>query len=31
MPMTFETLAVRREGAVLFVAITAPPMNLMGP
>jgi len=31
MPMTFETLAVRREGAVLFVAITAPPMNLLGP
>jgi enoyl-CoA hydratase/carnithine racemase len=27
----FETLRVRREGAVLFVDITAPPMNLMGP
>lgn len=29
--MVFETLAVRREGAVLFVDITAPPMNLLGP
>src|SRR5262249_34013159 len=27
----FETLKVRREGAVLFVDIAAPPMNLMGP
>src|SRR5215470_5059372 len=30
-PMTFETLEVNREGAVLFVAIAAPPMNLLGP
>jgi enoyl-CoA hydratase/carnithine racemase len=29
--MVFETLAVRREGAVLFAAISAPPMNLLGP
>ena len=29
--MDFETLKVRREGAVLFVEISAPPMNLMGP
>jgi len=27
----FETLKVRREGAVLFVEIKAPPMNLLGP
>jgi enoyl-CoA hydratase/carnithine racemase len=27
----FETLTVRKEGAVLFVEIAAPPMNLMGP
>ena len=27
----FETLAVDRVGAVLFVEITAPPMNLLGP
>jgi enoyl-CoA hydratase/carnithine racemase len=27
----FETLAVREEGAVLFVEIAAPPMNLLGP
>ena len=27
----FETLSVRREGAVLFVEISAPPMNLEGP
>jgi enoyl-CoA hydratase/carnithine racemase len=27
----FETLAVRQEGAVLFVEIAAPPMNLLGP
>jgi enoyl-CoA hydratase/carnithine racemase len=27
----FETLIVRKEGAVLFVEIAAPPMNLMGP
>jgi enoyl-CoA hydratase/carnithine racemase len=26
-----ETLAVRHEGAVLFVEIAAPPMNLLGP
>src|SRR5947209_18396745 len=31
MPLTFETLTVRAEGAVLFVAISAPPMNLIGP
>jgi enoyl-CoA hydratase/carnithine racemase len=29
--MVFETLAVRTEGAVLFAAIAAPPMNLLGP
>jgi enoyl-CoA hydratase/carnithine racemase len=29
--MDFETLKVRREGAVLFVEISAPPMNLLGP
>src|ERR1051326_6528664 len=29
--MDFETLKVRREGAVLFVELTAPPMNLLGP
>jgi enoyl-CoA hydratase/carnithine racemase len=29
--MVFETLTVRKEGAVLFVAIAAPPMNLLGP
>jgi enoyl-CoA hydratase/carnithine racemase len=29
--MVFDTLGVRREGAVLFVAIQAPPMNLLGP
>ena len=27
----FETLKVRQEGAVLFVEISAPPMNLLGP
>jgi enoyl-CoA hydratase/carnithine racemase len=27
----FETLTMREEGAVLFVEIAAPPMNLMGP
>jgi len=27
----FETLTVQREGAVLFVDIAAPPMNLLGP
>jgi len=30
-PLSFETLTVRREGAVLFVEIAAPPMNLLGP
>jgi enoyl-CoA hydratase/carnithine racemase len=30
-PMVFETLTVRKEGAVLFVEIAAPPMNLLGP
>src|ERR1700726_4110971 len=29
--MNFETLKVSREGAVLFVDIAAPPMNLLGP
>ena len=29
--MVFETLTVRREGAVLFAEIAAPPMNLLGP
>ena len=29
--MAFETLTVRQEGAVLFAAIAAPPMNLLGP
>jgi enoyl-CoA hydratase/carnithine racemase len=29
--MVFETLTVRPEGAVLFGAIAAPPMNLLGP
>ena len=28
--MDFETLRVRQEGAVLFVEISAPPMNLLG-
>src|SRR5262245_7785524 len=28
--MTFETLHVREEGAVLFAEIAAPPMNLLG-
>jgi enoyl-CoA hydratase/carnithine racemase len=28
---TFETLTVRVEGGVLFAAIAAPPMNLLGP
>ncbi|MCW2763005.1 MAG: hypothetical protein JWR85_3206 [Marmoricola sp.] len=30
-PQAFETLASARVGAVLFVKITAPPMNLLGP
>ena len=29
--MTFKTLNVSREGAVLFAEIAAPPMNLLGP
>jgi enoyl-CoA hydratase/carnithine racemase len=29
--MVFETLRVSKEGAVLFVEIAAPPMNLLGP
>src|SRR3984893_479894 len=29
--MVFETLGVRKEGAVLVVEIAAPPMNLLGP
>jgi enoyl-CoA hydratase/carnithine racemase len=29
--MVFDTLAVRQEGAVLFVEIAGPPMNLLGP
>src|SRR5262249_44839683 len=29
--MSFETLNVRRDGAVAFVQIAAPPMNLLGP
>jgi hypothetical protein len=29
--LVFETLNVRREAAVLFVEISAPPMNLAGP
>jgi enoyl-CoA hydratase/carnithine racemase len=29
--MAFETLIVRKEGAVLFAEIAAPPMNLLGP
>jgi enoyl-CoA hydratase/carnithine racemase len=29
--MSFDTLRIRREGAVLFVEIAAPPMNLLGP
>ena len=29
--MIFETLAIRKEGAALFVEIAAPPMNLLGP
>jgi enoyl-CoA hydratase/carnithine racemase len=31
MPLVFETLTVREEGAVLFAEIAAPPMNLLGP
>ena len=29
--MVFDTLRLTKEGAVLFVEISAPPMNLMGP
>jgi enoyl-CoA hydratase/carnithine racemase len=29
--MVFETLKVRKDGAVLFAEIAAPPMNLLGP
>ena len=29
--MIFETLTVRKEGAVLLAEISAPPMNLLGP
>jgi enoyl-CoA hydratase/carnithine racemase len=29
--MVFDTLTVRKEGAVLFANIAAPPMNLLGP
>jgi len=29
--MVFDTLTVRKEGAVLFAEIAAPPMNLLGP
>ena len=31
MLLTFETLRVRAEGPVLFIEISAPPMNLLGP
>jgi enoyl-CoA hydratase/carnithine racemase len=30
-PVLFETLAVRKEGAILLAEISAPPMNLLGP
>ena len=30
-PMVFETFTVRKERAVLFAEIAAPPMNLLGP
>jgi len=30
MPVDFETLRVRQDGAVLFADIAAPPMNLLG-
>jgi hypothetical protein len=30
-PEVFKTLNVRKEGAVLFAEIAAPPMNLLGP
>jgi hypothetical protein len=31
IPVTFDTLNVRRTDAVVFAAISAPPMNLLGP
>jgi enoyl-CoA hydratase/carnithine racemase len=31
IPMNLETLIVHKDGAVLFVDISAPPMNLLGP
>jgi enoyl-CoA hydratase/carnithine racemase len=31
MNLSFETLDVRQDGAVAFVAIASPPMNLIGP
>jgi len=31
MSMTFDTIKMQREGAVLFAEIAAPPMNLLGP
>lgn len=31
MSLSYETLKTRAEGAVLFVEISAPPMNLIGP
>ena len=31
MQASFETLKVRRDGAVVFAEIAAPPMNLLGP
>jgi hypothetical protein len=29
--VTFETLILRRQGAVLYATIAAPPMTLLGP
>jgi hypothetical protein len=31
LQMVFETLKLSQQGAVLFVEIAAPPMNLLGP
>jgi enoyl-CoA hydratase/carnithine racemase len=31
LPDEFETLKIRQEGGVVFAAISAPPMNLLGP
>jgi enoyl-CoA hydratase/carnithine racemase len=31
LPNEFETLTIRQEGGVVFAAISAPPMNLLGP